>query len=177
MKELSETIKKILLQSLQDEDSFTAEEIKLTESKMVESVVYNSYKPVVYSRRGEKGGLADTDNMKHSVRQEKNKVVLNVVNLTPQNNKFYNVKDDKYYQASNVTLKKDGDLARLVEGGHNNNGLKYTFLKYGDNGVEAPYMEPRPFQQQTIKELQSNGRHVEGLAKDLEKRGIKTKKL
>lgn len=177
IKELKAELNKLLLETLKSQNSLTAEEIKIAESDMVEQEVYAKYKPSVYERRGEQGGLADIDNMKHFVREDKDKVVMSVKNLTPQNTKLLNLKrtDDsgqpEEYQASNITLKKDGYLAQLVEGGEGNNGLRYLY----NNGGQ--YLEPRPFQQRTIEELKSNKKHVRTLAYELKQKGLDAKPL
>lgn len=165
VRELSEQINKILLKTLEDKDNHVAEVIKIQESNMVEQEVYAKYtsdseSEYRYVRRGEdRLGLADTRNMKSSAKVEsKGKVKMKVVNMT---------KGVPHHKGKNL---KDGELAELVEGGDGIRGLKYS---YG-TGSES-YMEPRPFQAETVRELEGNKMHVQALRFELRNEGLTIK--
>src|SRR5699024_4038218 len=171
IKELNEEINKILIQALNDKNSVTANVIKETESDMVEREVYAKYtpnngKPWIYEqhrdkgRRGKDGGLADTRNMEHEAAQISSKIQLKVLNLTSFNE---NYNFDNY---------RPGDtLANLVEGGDKKYGAEYTF-KSNRSGDAYKYLGARPFQQETVKELERNGDHLDALALDLMMKGL-----
>ena len=132
---------------------------------MVEREVYAKYtpnngEPWVYQRRKKDGGLADKNNMVHEVAQIGDKAKMQILNLTPFNE---NYNFDNY---------RPGDtLANLVEGGDKKYGAEYTF-KTNRSGDAYKYLGARPFQQETVKELERNGDHLDALALDLMMKGL-----
>lgn len=159
MKDLKEAILVQVENALKKE---VAEEIKLTESIAVESVVYGGYKPntpdgqpYVYQRRGD-NGLANMDNM-----IEKTETTPNGVKLT-------------------ITNENEGEgglkgLADLVEGGDGAGGKRYTHRR--NRETDSPdYLKPRPFQAKAVSEMNSTGSHYDSFEQGMERRGITVKK-
>lgn len=154
MKELNNFILKQLTATMEDE---LASVVKATQSDMVEREVYAKYKPKngqpwQYVRRGEHGGLADTRNMEETVSPIADGVELTVVNTTTGS-------DETNMQ-----------IADLVEGGDGTNGKEYMYK--GDGTGE--YLESRPFQKETLRELEESGLATEVLKKGLRMRGLNT---
>ncbi|PAV30164.1 hypothetical protein CIL05_06770 [Virgibacillus profundi] len=154
--ELNEYLKTQLSSVMKQE---LAQVVKETESDMVEKEVYNRYKPSpkgkpwTYQRRGTdkgSGGLGDIENMKAETAPTLTGVELTVTNTT--------------------TGQQDTDMqiADLVEGGDNTNGKEYKHK--GDGSGE--YLEARPFQKETLRELQESGKAVDVLKKGLRARGL-----
>ena len=167
--ELNTEINKLLKQVLNDRNSFTAEEIKRTQSDMVEKEVYSKYtpsngEPYRYERRGTEGGLADMRNMWHEAVEARGKVSMLITNLTEGN------------PEDNENNLKQGQVAMLVEGGDGAMGLNY-YYKSNRTDTAYKYLQPRPFQKATIEELKANKMHVQTLALELRQKGIDTKML
>lgn len=167
MAELTKQINALVKETLNNPNSLTAEEIKRTESDMVEQEVYNRYgpdsdEPWVYQRRGDNGGLADVGNMWHEAVESRGKVSMLIMNLTPPNPEF------------NDNDLKTGQVAMLVEGGHGSRGLRYSSTK-NRSGDAGKYLAPRSFQQKTIETLRNNKMHIQTLAFELRQKGLDTK--
>lgn len=163
MEELNRQINKMLVNTLNKDNNLVANEIKYTESEMVEQEVYAKYtpnngEPWVYQRREDKGGLADVGNMEHSAQESGGKVNMRVVNMTPPNEEF----NENNLQA--------GEVAELVEGGDGHKGLGYSYKK-------GEYLKPRGFQESTKQELSRNKNHKDALAMELRKKGLDVKNL
>lgn len=168
MEELSRELNKLLIETLNNQKSVTANVIKETESDMVEREVYAKYtpnngEPWEYQRRRKDGGLADIDNMVHEAAQIDGKVKLKVINLTPFNEEY------------NFDNYRAGDtLANLVEGGDRKYGAEYSFKNNRSNDADK-YLQARPFQQETVKTLEGNKDHVDALKLDLMMKGLRVK--
>lgn len=175
MIELTKQINTILKETLNNKNSLVAEEIKRTESDMVEQEVYSKYEPDngepwVYKRRdggrrGKDGGLADMRNMWHEAVESRGKVSMLIMNLTPPNPAF------------NDNNLKDGQVAQLVEGGLGAMGLRYSYTKnrgdtHGIGQKAENYLAARPFQKETFNTLQNNKMHIQVLALELRKKGL-----
>lgn len=128
-----------------------AEEIKHVESGSIQNVVYDSYVPSTYIRRGYSGGVIDSRNMVATLKREG---VLEVHNITPANPQFYGT-TNKY-------------LPGLIENGDGYLGYVYDHPCRG-----APFMKSRPFTNETLKRLRKNRVHIKTLSAGLRKRGIR----
>lgn len=135
-----------------------AEEIKNEQSQQVHKQVYNKYRPnadgepYVYKRRGDEGGLSDTENM-----DEDTQFTVNGVELTVTNN----------------TRGKDGktDVSGLVEKGHDNGFGEYDYTR-NRSGDAYKYLEARPYLEKTIEELNTNKKHIKSAKKALRSMGL-----
>ena len=78
-------------------DNEVAEEVKRTESEVIDRVVYQDYAPSMYVRRAN-GGLGDTSNMEHEITDG----YLVVRNLTPPNQDYRHNRLNSPYIASAV---------------------------------------------------------------------------
>lgn len=127
-----------------------------TESQMVQEHVYDSYDPVVYERRGIKGGLADPKNHVSSFFYRNNSEVSLLIQNTTKG------KDENIY------------LAGLVEYGHANGygEYQYPYRTYGD----PTFLNPRRFTYQTMLELERTLKHVEAFRSGLKRHNIQTYK-
>ena len=156
MAQLNNYINKQLEQVLKNDVSPI---IKEKESEMVEQEVYAKYtpnngEPWRYERRKERGGLADTNNMKTYTKEEGNNVKLTVTNET---------RDDD-----------TGELiANLVEFGNGYNGQQYDY-QHNRSGDAYKYLNARPFQRETIKALNGSNEVKQAVKRGLNNSGIKT---
>jgi len=132
-----------------------ATEVKQLESDNVKEVVYNTYTPREYIRRGDNGGLSDLTNIKHEIFSGGNMVVLNVENNTMSNQNY------------NPNNKDPFALAGLVEYGDGSGYGEYDFMGSSD------YLKPRKFIEKTKQDLQ-NGKAKEILVKALLNEGIQS---
>lgn len=115
--------------------------------------VRNVYSPKVYKNR-ENGGLGDADNIVVSQHGECGIVVENIT------------KPNMEYETG---LDENDSLSDLIEFGDGYDGMEYNFKNGG------AYLQPRPFQQNTLEELKESGEHVEVLKKSLKNKGYKFK--
>jgi hypothetical protein len=127
------------------------EEVKKCEQEHIQSDVYDVYSPSVYQRRGLSNGLGADDNI---VLTEIDNLSIEVVNTTDPNSD-YNGTTDKY-------------LSDLVEYGDGYNGYYY------DYPTNRAFTESRPFQENTVKDLQTSKKHIQAMREGLSKRGIQT---
>lgn len=135
-----------------------AEAVEQEESQTIRELVYGTYTPKLYRRRGDIDGLADPYNIESSVKSG----TLTVRNMTEPN-------PSGAMDNSRVTTGKY--LDRLIEYGHGSSGGFYDFPTVGAN-----FMKPRPFTAKTIEHLRENKAHVDALQDGLKRQGIKTKK-
>ena len=131
-----------------------ANAVKDEEIKAIDDVVYGAYEPEVYERRAGSGGLGDPKNIKFSVENGE----LSVWNSTKPNPG--GVRNSHW-----VSVRKH--LDELVEYGHGSMGGDYDFPRDG-----RAYMNPRPFTQKTIDNLNANKNHVTALKESLENQGF-----
>lgn len=132
---------------LMDEVLDTVKEIVL---KHIEDDVYSVYKPSVYKRRGNSGGLSDPDNIVGTIEGD---MQLVVESITPFNEE---------YGGRNSGI----GLAEMVnEGGNSEHDYDYGF-----RSIEAPYSKPRPFLDNTIEEIENTNSVENTLANGLRKR-------
>lgn len=127
---------------LMDEVLDTIKEIEL---KHIEDDVYSVYKPSVYKRRGNSGGLSDPDNIVGSVKN----MELDVENIASFN---------QDYGSSN----KGNGLAELVNNGDRVSGYMYDY--------PGSFNQPRPFLDNTIEEIENTNLVEDALSKGLKKR-------
>jgi len=114
------------------------------------NTVYSAYKPVIYNRRYNEGGLLDNENIHSELISDG---TISITNETPVNAAYGG--DDS---AMSLT-------EQIIEG----KGYDYQ----GD-GTGA-YLEPRDFMEDTREELRKTGDHVTALKKGLIKRGFEVK--
>jgi hypothetical protein len=134
-----------------------AQMVKTKESESVEKNVYQAYtpnngEPFVYQRRRENGGLADTKNMMHQVKNVANGVELSVENRTKG-------KDDKF------------QLDTLIEYGDGTDGKEYEY-KSNRDGTADQYLRARPFTERTEEAIAQSNEHVQIMRNGLKTRGI-----
>ena len=134
------------------------EEVADEESATIYDEVYKVYKPKMYRRRGDNGGLGDPYNIAIRGGSAKNGKMA-VVNLTDPN--------PDGCMSDGVTTGKD--LPALIEYGH---GYKWNYYDFPGKGK---YMKPRPFTKKTIEHLKENGAHIDALRAGLRRQGIKVK--
>lgn len=127
---------------LMDEVLDTAKEIVL---KHIEDDVYSVYKPSVYKRRGNSGGLSDPDNIVGTVKN----MELEIENIASFN---------EDYGSSN----KGNELAELVNDGDRVGRYMYDY--------PGSFNQPRPFIDNTIEEIENTNLVEDALSKGLKKR-------
>lgn len=103
--------------------------IKIIETDVIESVVYDSYDPKEYERRRANGGLSDTDN----------------IICIPMGSGLYR------YVNTTKAKDYDVDLVNIIESNYPENAEYYD-----SNGTNQPYGNERAFQQITVNELQKD---------------------
>lgn len=127
--------------------------IKNVQSTAVESEVYAVYtsqstSKYRYKRRGQAGGLSDTNNMKDYLTTTPTGAKMTIVNEAKSEDGTFNV-------------------AELVEAGHEgNSGHKYQYT-YTEAGNEDDYLQARPFQKVTAERLNASKEHVTALKQGL----------
>lgn len=106
----------------------------------VQDVVYDVYDPRVYLRRGEKGGLADPDNLQF-IKTELNGGVLRVVfeNVTKGQTHQLPIYEHNFDSLHNETI------SETIEFGYKKNWYE-----------TGRWSEARPFMQETVKRLEAN---------------------
>ena len=130
-----------------------AEKVKDVMQMKVKTEVYDKYTsysnhPDAYERRYEDGGLADRSNME-------SKVVGNTLVV------------------ENTTKGQDGSrLDGLIEHGQGGGYGSYDYAPAMNS--EGDFREPRPFIEETRKELRNTNSHVQEFKKGLHKLGVKT---
>lgn len=130
------------------------------EAFSIDEKVYDTYRPLMYERRGDMGGLADKGNIIMKGGKATNGV-LRVINITDPN-------PGGTLNRDRVTVGKS--LPELIEYGNNNRwGYKYNFQSKG------AYMNPRPFTEATIRHLRYVGSHVLALQNGLKRQGVKSR--
>lgn len=156
IKELEALINKKLMNALKTD---VAKVVKNTQQEKVKTSVYDRYspgtsdgEPWVYKRRKENGGLADQKNMIDVVSVSSTGVELSVQNIAKGS------KD------------KSMEIAGLVEYGDDAGYGEYDY-KLNRDGTSEQYLQPRPFIEETRKELAS-GKAKEALIKGLKNQGI-----
>lgn len=145
------------------------EEVKETELRHIQTDVYGVYKPKDYFRRGANTGMLDPNNiviMDESGNSSVSNGNLSVVNITPPK---------AYTPDGEASINKD--LPELIEYGHEDyldktptgRGYDYPF------GKDTAFLEPRPFTENTIDELQTTKAHIVALKKGLSSKGFNIK--
>jgi len=152
MKDLEKYLQSQINNSLQQD---VAPIVKETMSAEIQNTVYAEYpNPHMYNRR-KSGGLESVENMNID-ESLINSGVLSITNDTPF--------DDRY------DTENSGDgLAGLIEFGDGYDGHTYDYTNYNGN---SPYLEPRPFIQNSRDTLKQTGAHIKALKKGLKKSGI-----
>lgn len=133
------------------------EEVRDEEVATIENEVYGVYRPRIYRRRGEYGGLADPNNIEIQGGAAKGGKMA-VVNVTDPN-------PGGCTSDAQVTTGKD--LPQLVEHG---DGYKFYHYDFPSGGK---YMQSRPFTAKTIENLKKSGAHVSALKASLKRQGVK----
>lgn len=152
-KELETYLKTKIKDSLEHE---VKSEIVETERRHIQTDVYDVYKPKMYKRRKDNGGLMDKENIVGTMISND---TLEIVNNTPPNP----------YGIPQEQVTTDKNLAMLVEGGDGASGY-FDFPSEDDNS----YMSPRPFTANTIEELSQTKAHVKVFKEGLKRNGIET---
>lgn len=120
------------------------DEVKDIELKHVEEDVFSVYSPKIYERRGS-GGIIDPDNIVGEV----NNMQLEVDNVTQFNNGY-------------GTFNRGVGLATLINDGERKNGFYYDY--------DGEFIQPRPFIDNTIDEIEKTDGIENALAIGLRKR-------
>ena len=134
-------------------------EVVETERRHIKKDVYEVYKPKMYKRRKDNGGLLDEENIVGTMISDD---TLQVTNETPANP----------YGIPQEQVTTDKNLAMLIEygdGGAGGNNF-YDFPSEDDSS----YMNPRPFTANTIEELSQTKAHVKAFKEGLKRNGIET---
>lgn len=126
------------------------ETIKDVETEHIREDVYNTYTPTMYQRRYENDGLIDKENMKEVIKKEDNTISLDITNDTLENQDYPNADQDY--------------IDSIIE-----NGEGYTW-KNSQIYQEQPY--PRPFTENTYKDLEENKQHITALKEGLKQYNI-----
>lgn len=136
------------------------EEVRDEEAAVIYEEVYKVYKPKIYRRRGEYGGLGDPYNIeiRGGAAQGGKMIVVNTTQPNPAG----------CAPGASVTTGKD--LPGLVEFGSGYRYYQYDFPKKG-----AAYMRPRPFTAKTIENLRKSRAHVLALKEGLKRQGVDVK--
>lgn len=144
-KYLTQVIGEISSNSMDLEDKMSE-----TMREAVIDIVYNAYSPTQYKRRGDDGGLSDTDNMIITSADMRNgKVLLTFENIT-----------------SGVDTLAGKRLDETI-----NDGIKDNWAN--SNGS---WSEPRRFIEETRERLQQkSGELADELRKELQRAGFKTR--
>jgi hypothetical protein len=129
--------------------------VKEVQIEKIRTVVYKAYEPKQYQRRYGDQGLEDIGNIRAR-----------------------SIYDGKYFVITNETMRKGqkGYLAPLIEFGHYNSIAEgYGGYNYPIDNRFLPYMKPRPFIKETVRELEENELHYKIMRDSLRKRGLDTK--
>lgn len=151
--DLMKYIQTAVTDSLQNE---TKEAVREEYKARINEDVYKSYTPSIYPRRGENGGLLADENI---IGEMLDGNTLSVRDVAVPN---VSLTDPK----TPYTPDNDTRFASWIEEGNVPNIF---------NDGNYAWMEPRPFTQNTINELERNKAHVEAMKKGLKIRGIDTK--
>lgn len=108
--------------------------VKLIEQEVIDEVVYDVYEPTKYERRFDYEGLSDIRNMTHEVKKIGGEITLFVSNETKVSEHTYDSSKGEY-------------LDEIIE-----YGMLKNYSNLGVNDVPA-YAEPRPFTEETQKEI------------------------
>ena len=151
LKELEGYLKTVVNDVLSDE---VAEMVKTKQQDHIMDDVYLQYnivdgqrkEPYAYDRRYYEGGLIDRDNIVAKV-------------------------EDGTLTVTNTTKGQDGvdNLAGLIEYGDNSAYGQYDW-KYNKDDTQDQYLNPRPFIENTRKEIAEKNLHVSSMKKGIEKR-------
>ena len=119
-----------------------AQKVKEVEQKNIQTTVYDAYKPKMYIRRLEDGGLIDERNMVSTLLDDG---LLGVRNVTPPNPNYIH---------DALTSDSIDEAVEL--------GKEYDFYNPG----------PRPFTKNTAQELRNSKEHVEAMRVGLKNQGL-----
>lgn len=155
-KELETYLKTKIKDSLEHE---VKSEIVETERRHIQTDVYDVYKPKMYKRRKDNGGLMDKENIIGTMISND---TLEIINNTPPNP----------YGTPQERVSVNKDLPMLVEGGDGVGGN--NFYDFPSDEKDATYMFPRPFTANTIEELSQTKAHVKAFKEGLKRNGIET---
>lgn len=136
------------------------EEVRDEESATIYAEVYKVYKPRIYRRRGEYGGLGDP----YNIEIQGGAAVggkMAVVNMTEPN---------PGGGVSDALVTTGKNLPELVEYGDG-----YKFYSYDFPTMGAAFMGPRPFTAKTIEHLKTSRAHVNALKTGLKRQGVDVK--
>ena len=147
MDQLEELMAKLQEQVQDVVKNNVVETIKDVETEHIREDVYNTYTPTMYQRRYEDNGLIDGENMKEVIKKEYNTISLDITNDTLGN--------------PDPTV---GYIDSIIESGE---GYKW---KNSEIYQEQPY--PRPFTENTYKDLEENKQHITALKEGLKQYNI-----
>lgn len=145
-------------------DNEVSDVVKEVESEKVKEVVYDAYKSQEpYSpRRMDNGGLSDTKNMTNTISVDGNTTTLEIKNIT-QGHEMPSVSYTSGTTPPNY-------LAGIIEYGRPDHKGLYTT---NATGTQDQYLQARPFEEETVNELNNTKQHVEALKKSLQSKGIR----
>ena len=158
LKELRSKVEKAIKNSLEKE---VYEMVITTERSHTDTDVYKKYKPKVYVRRLDEGGLRDIRNMVYDKSKTKNGI-LEVENITKYN--IDKQDDDGNDSGFSLTALIEYGVEKLYPG---------TEERLRKQGKEIPpYGLPRPFISNTKKEIKEENKFPKALKKGLKRNGI-----
>jgi hypothetical protein len=136
-----------------------ADKVKEVEQKHVQDDVFDAYPGQHSYQRRSSYGLDDPNNMIEDFKIVGDQVILTVSNMTRGKDET-----DRY-------------IADLVEYGDSsvNPNQGQGIYQYQYNGSQYTYMNPRPFLERTIEDLEKNQQHKETLKNSLKRKGYDVK--
>lgn len=149
-KKLNSHIEKILIQDV-------APKIIQEENNIIDLMVYQEYKPALYARRGEVGGLIDENNYSSTINSNDHSIELSVANQTMAHPWITVDSEDGSVVEKSVNAGEY--LLPIIE-----RGGKYDFPK-------AEYAYKKPIRATTVDILKSEKTVEETLKKKLKSRG------
>lgn len=171
LKDLRSKLEKAITDSLEKE---VYEMVITTERSHTDTDVYKKYKPKVYVRRLDEGGLRDIRNMVYDKSKTKNGI-LEVENITKYNidKQDEDIEDYLDYDLEDDDGNDSGfSLTALIEYGVEKlyPGTEERLRKQGKE--IPPYGLPRPFISNTKKEIKEENKFPKALKKGLKRNGI-----
>jgi len=130
------------------------ETIKQTEQRHIQSDVYDAYPdPIVYERRKDDSRLIADENIVPTL------ITNNILSVENKTKPSPNARDG---------ASTDKNLPELIEFGNGYNGNTYDYQ------YDYPYMDSRPFTQNTIEELKNSHAATDALKAGLNRNGVAT---
>lgn len=149
--QLTEALQKKVNATLEDNVFKAVKEVYL---EHIESDVYDKYTPKIYERRHQSGGLAD----EHNITGKMVEGTLEVMNIGMPNDSLFGKEFNSSYLTQFASWIENGDAGKV----------------FGGDFSGEPWANPRPFTENTIKDLKQNKQHIKAFKEGLKSRGIKT---